>query len=108
MPDFVLYTFKSSEDLEALTATPIPGHTVLGGASELKNDSLVTDRDKTLKLFYSPNQFSSNNNSSPVPVAAKKTYYLVGNSCQEMQRYSAEFASMDSRNLLLIVKSTLI
>lgn len=88
LPDFVLYSFKSSEATEALTATPIPGHTVMGGA-ELRGDSMVTDKEKekTFKLFYAPNQFNSNNNSSPVPVAARKTYYLTGNSSQEIERY---------------------
>ena len=90
LPDFVLYSFKSAESSEALTATPIPGHTVMGGA-ELRGDSLVTEkeREKMVKLFYSPNQPVSNNNSSPhpVPVAARKVYYLAGNSIQEMERY---------------------
>ena len=90
LPDFVLYSFKSAESSEALTATPIPGHTVMGGA-ELRGDSLVTEkeRDKMVKLFYAPNQPVSNNNSSPVPVpvAARKVYYLTGNSSQEMERY---------------------
>ena len=90
LPDFVLYSFKSAESSEALTATPIPGHTVMGGA-ELRGDSLVTEkeRDKMVKLFYAPNQPVCNNNSSPVPVpvAARKVYYLTGNSSQEMERY---------------------
>ena len=97
LPDFVLYSFKSAESLEALTATPIPGHTVLGGATELRGDSLVTEkeRDKVVKLFYQNSQpvQSNNNNSSnspvPLPVAARKVYYLTGNSCQEMERYNA-------------------
>ena len=95
LPDFVLYSFKTAESSEALTATPIPGHTVLGGATELRGDSLVTEkeRDKVVKLFYQNSQpvQSNNNNSSnstvPVPVAARKVYYLTGNSCQEMERY---------------------
>ena len=87
LADFVLYSFKSAESSEALTATPIPGHTVLGGA-ELRGDSAVVDKekDRVVKLFYTPNQFSSNNNSSPVPIAARKTYYLTGHSSQEMER----------------------
>ena len=93
LPDFVLYSFKSAESSEALTATPIPGHTVMGGA-DLRGDSLVVEkeRDKVVKLFYVPNPpaGSNNNNSSPipVPVAARKMYYLTGNSCQEMERYT--------------------
>ena len=94
LPDFVLYSFKSAESSEALTATPIPGHTVMGGA-ELRGDSMVVEkeRDKVVKLFYkmpNPNAGGSNNNNSspiPVPVAARKMYYLTGNSCQEMERY---------------------
>ena len=89
LPDFVLYSFKSAESSEALTATPIPGHTVMGGA-ELRGDSLVTEkeRDKMVKLFYAP-QISNNNSSPvPVPVAARKVYYLMGNSSQEMERYN--------------------
>ena len=81
LPDFVLYSFKTAESSEALTATPIPGHTVLGGATELRGDSLVTEkeRDKVVKLFYQNNQLmtgNGNNNNSlshspvPVPVAA--------------------------------------
>ena len=99
LPDFVLYSFKTAESSEALTATPIPGHTVLGGATELRGDSLVTEkeRDKVVKLFYQntnhPVSGNGNNNNSlshspvPVPVAARKVYYLTGNSCQEMERY---------------------
>jgi len=72
------------------------GHTVLGGATELRGDSLVTEkeRDKVVKLFYQNSQpvHSNNNNSSnspvPVPVAARKVYYLTGNSCQEMERWT--------------------
>ena len=92
LPDFVLYSFKSAESSEALTATPIPGHTVMGGA-ELRGDSLVTEkeRDKMVKLFYAP-QISNNNSSPvPVPVAARKVYYLMGNSSQEMERYLHEY-----------------
>ena len=80
LPDFVLYSFKTAESSEALTATPIPGHTVLGGATELRGDSLVTEkeRDKVVKLFYQNSQpvQSNNNNSSnspvPLPVAPSR------------------------------------
>jgi len=87
---------ETTESSEALTATPIPGHTVVGGATELRGDSLVTEkeRDKVVKLFYQNSQpvQSNNNNSSnspvPLPVAARKVYYLTGNSCQEMERWT--------------------
>ena len=87
LPDFVLYSFKSEESTEALTATPIPGHTILGGA-EIKSDTNVSDKDKerVIKLFYASNQFNNNSNAHPVPVVARKTYYLTGNSKDEMER----------------------
>ena len=93
LPDFVLYSFKSADASDALTATPIPGHAVVSG-SELRGDPMVSEkeRDRIVKLFYAPNPFNSNNNasSSPVPVAARKTYYLAGNSNQEMERFALQ------------------
>ena len=87
LPDFVLYSFKSEESTEALTATPMPGHTIMGGA-ELRGDTNVSDKekDKVVKLFYASNLFNNNSNAHPAPVMARKTYYLVGSSKDEMER----------------------
>ena len=85
LPDFVLYSFKSNEASEALTATPIPGLTVMGGA-DWKGDAMVSDKDKTLKLCYSSVTVPSNNNSQ-VPLAARKTYYLMANTKEDIERY---------------------
>ena len=84
LPDFVLYSFKSNEASEALTATPIPGLTVMGGA-DWKGDAMVSDKDKTLKLCYSSVTVPSNNNSQ-VPLAARKTYYLMANTKEDIER----------------------
>ena len=84
LPDFVLYSFKSNEASEALTATPIPGLTVMGGA-DWKGDAMVSDKDKTLKLCYST--VTPSNNNSHVPLAARKTYYLMANTKEDIERY---------------------
>jgi len=61
----------------------------LGGA-EIKSDTNVSDKDKerVIKLFYASNQFNNNSNAHPVPVVARKTYYLTGNSKDEMERWT--------------------
>ena len=84
LPDFVLYSFKSNEASEALTATPIPGLMVMGG-SDWKGDAMVSDKDKTLKLCYST--VTPSNNNSHVPLAARKTYYLMANTKEDIERY---------------------
>ena len=91
LPDFVLYSFKSNEASEALTATPIPGLTVMGGA-DWKGDAMVSDKDKTLKLCYSSVTVPSNNNSQ-VPLAARKTYYLMANTKEDIERYSTPYVA---------------
>ena len=87
LPEFVLYSFKSEDASEALTATPMPGWSVMGG-DELKGDTNVSDKekDKVVKLFYASNLFNNNSNAHPAPVMARKTYYLVGSSKDEMER----------------------
>ena len=91
LPDFVLYSFKSNEASEALTATPIPGLTVMGGA-DWKGDAMVSDKDKTLKLCYSSVTVPSNNNSQ-VPLAARKTYYLMANTKEDIERYFTPYVA---------------
>ena len=91
LPDFVLYSFKSNEASEALTATPIPGLTVMGGA-DWKGDAMVSDKDKTLKLCYSSVTVPSNNNSQ-VPLAARKTYYLMANTKEDIERYLTPYVA---------------
>lgn len=86
LPDFVLYTFRTESDERALTATPLPGYSVLTG-TQLKGDASVPDkdRDKIIKMFV------------PAPVAAateqmiqsqfRKVYYFAGTSVEEVERY---------------------
>ena len=84
LPDFVLYSFKSDESSEALTATPIPGLTVMGG-TDWKGDTVVSDKEKALKLCYS--NVTPSNNNSHIPMAARKTYYLMANTKEDIERY---------------------
>jgi len=85
--DFVLFSFKSDEDTAALTATPIPGYAVVGGA-DLRGDPLVSekDRDRVVKIFYASNSLN-NNSTHPVPISARKTYYLTADSSKDMKRF---------------------
>lgn len=72
LPDFVLYSFRGEEDESALTATPVPGFTVLTGPA-LKGDSATSekDREKVIKMVHPP---------------SKRTYYFAGTSAQEVER----------------------
>ena len=72
LPDFVLYSFRSEVDPCALTATPVPGFTILTG-SQLKGDSGCSekDRDKVIKMYHPP---------------SKRTYYFAGTSAQDVER----------------------
>ncbi|XP_034240310.1 FYVE, RhoGEF and PH domain-containing protein 4-like isoform X2 [Thrips palmi] len=85
--DFVLYSFRSHTDRQAMTATPVPGFTV----------SLVLDnkgepepgKEKTFKMFHK-----------------KKTYYFLTNSREDTERWvrvlelasHAELPSPDGSN----------
>ena len=82
--DFVLYTFKSESDCQAMTATPMPGYTVLTGL-ELKGESGIAekDRDKTIKMFYAPLMTSQ---PSSVSAACRKAYFFTGSSVVEVKR----------------------
>ena len=75
LPDFVLYSFRSEDDSCALTATPLPGYTVLTGPG-LKGDKeggcQEKDRDKVIKMFH--------------PSSSKRTYYFAGTSPTEVVR----------------------
>ena len=86
LPDFVLYTFRSSSDQEALTATPMPGYSVWTG-SELRGDSSVTekDRDRVIKMCYQPGSNSSG--MTPVQNGFRRVYYLAGTCPQNVARY---------------------
>uniref|UniRef100_A0A6A7FWS7 FYVE, RhoGEF and PH domain-containing protein 4 n=2 Tax=Hirondellea gigas TaxID=1518452 RepID=A0A6A7FWS7_9CRUS len=57
--DFVLYSFKTSTDHTALTATPLPGYTVTSLQSGKGDGGSVCekDRDKAFKLHYSKKQY---------------------------------------------------
>ena len=68
LPDFVLYSFRTEVDPCALTATPVPGFTVLTGA-QLKGDSGCSekDRDKVIKMYHPP---------------SKRTYFFAGTSAK--------------------------
>ena len=75
LSDFVLYSFRSEVDCSALTATPLPGFTVLTGA-QLKGDSgsgcSEKDRDKVIKMFHP---------------SSKRTYYFAGTTASDVERY---------------------
>ena len=74
MPDLVLYSFRSSTDTSALTASPLPGCSVTTGA-QLKGDSGCSekDREKVVKL---------------VQGGSRRVYYLAGTSSQEVERWA--------------------
>lgn len=82
--DFVLYTFKSEYDCHALTATPMPGYTILTG-QELKGETGVPerDRDKTIKMFYAPLMTSQ---QSSLSAACRKAYFFTGSAQVEVKR----------------------
>ena len=84
--DFVLYTFKTDEDVHALTATPMPGYTVLSGL-ELKGEPGVVDRDRdrTIKMFYAP-LMTSQQSAASVSAACRKAYFFVGGSPADVKR----------------------
>ena len=74
LPDYVLYSFRSPADTSALTATPLPGSTVLTGPG-LKGDSgcAEKDREKVVKVVHG---------------ASRRTYYFAGTSAGEMERWA--------------------
>lgn len=74
LPDYVLYSFRSPADTSALTATPLPGSTVLTGPG-LKGDSgcAEKDREKVVKVVHG---------------ASRRTYYFAGTSAAEMERWA--------------------
>jgi len=74
LPDYVLYSFRSPADTSALTATPLPGSTVLTGPG-LKGDSgcAEKDREKVVKVVHG---------------ASRRTYYFAGTSATEMERWA--------------------
>lgn len=76
LSDFVLYSFRSEVDNSALTATPLPGFTILTGA-QLKGDSgsgcSEKDRDKVIKMFHP---------------SSKRTYYFAGTNPSDVERYN--------------------
>ena len=74
LPDYVLYSFRSAEDTSALTATPVPGFTVLTGLG-LKGDGGCTERDreKVIKLVHGH---------------SRRTYYFAGTSASEVERWA--------------------
>ncbi|XP_012266078.2 FYVE, RhoGEF and PH domain-containing protein 1-like isoform X2 [Athalia rosae] len=52
--DFVLYSFKSESESLAMTATPMPGFAVTGGATLPEEDPLsFRDREKAFKIHHS-------------------------------------------------------
>ena len=91
LPDFVLYAFRTELDERAMTATPLPGYTVLTGA-QLRGDPAVAerDRDKIIKMFVQ--QSSNGVNSDPSSISQlvfQKVYYFAGSSVEEVQRLEA-------------------
>ncbi len=85
--DFVLYTFASETDSHALTATPMPGYTVLSGP-ELKGEPGVAERDRerTIKMFYAPLMTSPQTSLGAMAAACRKAYFFVGSSPVEVKR----------------------
>ena len=87
--DFVLYTFRSETDCHALTATPMPGYTVLSG-QEVKGEPGVSDRDRerTIKMFYAPLMTSQGSaaHSAAVSAACRKAYFFVAANSDEVKR----------------------
>ncbi len=88
LPDFVLYTFRTESDERALTATPLPGYTVLTGA-QLKGDASVPEkeREKTIKMFVQPQQASATQQPAASDSQFKKVYYFAGTTPEEVERY---------------------
>ena len=80
LPDFVLYSFRSEAEGHALTATPLPGYTVITG-SALKGDSGCSekDREKVIKMFHP---------------SSKRTYYFAGTNQAEVERYDGGHAGL--------------
>jgi len=74
-----MYTFLTENDTQALTATPLPGYTLLTG-QELKGDSVVSekDREKTIKMLHTYSQIP--------PPECRKAYYFTGNSIDDIKR----------------------
>ncbi|KAF2357676.1 Pleckstrin domain [Trinorchestia longiramus] len=55
--DFVLYSFSSSEDTTAVTATPLPGYTITQLAGARGDGVSDKERDRAFKLHYSKKQY---------------------------------------------------
>ena len=72
LPDFVLYSFRGESDSSALTATPVPGFTVMAGQELSDKDASDKDRDKIIKMFHP---------------STNKVYYFAGASRREVARY---------------------
>ena len=90
LPDFVLYTYRTEGDAFALTATPMPGYTVLYG-NELKGDGSVSekDRDKIIKMVFLPSAFVGGHGGLQVGGAQsgyRKAYYFAGTQPEEVER----------------------
>ena len=70
--DFVLYSFRAEADPAALTATPVPGFSVLTGPG-LKGDGACAerDRDRVIKMWHPQ---------------SKRTYYFAGNQTGDVER----------------------
>ena len=68
--DFVLYTFKSDSENMAMTATPLPGFTVIE-ATELSDEDPLNakDRIRAIKIYHS-----------------RKCYYLQASSQEDKER----------------------
>ncbi|XP_046407118.1 FYVE, RhoGEF and PH domain-containing protein 4-like [Ischnura elegans] len=66
-PDFVLYSYRSHTDKQAMTATPLPGFTVVK-LTELQEH--FPDKEKSFKMYH-----------------AKKMYYFQGSSKDDVERW---------------------
>ena len=85
LPDLVLYSFRSSADTSALTASPLPGCSVPTGV-QLKGNSGCSekDREKVVKL---------------VQGGSRRVYYLAGTSSQEVERWAAVLGRAATRQM---------
>ena len=90
--NFVLYSYHKETDSQALTASPLPGYTILHG-DELKGDEFVHegDRDRVIKMFVRRSSFVSYGDGSSTlklqNAACKKAYYFEAKTSTVAERY---------------------
>jgi len=95
--NFVLYSYEHRKDEQALTATPLPGHTIATGCQELEGDEAVpNDQDKNaiIKMFVLPPSVmaaaavNSNAVGGGKNAIYKKAYYFKSKSASDAQKWA--------------------